>query len=535
MKKIVVLFALISVLTTAQANIPTQEGILGLERASVIYINIPKLYNSLIDLASQVQNPDKDASAVQVEPALKIDSNLMPDQLAKNFLEFNNKELFLPEKGFLLAFDHEFNFAWFIKAKIKPEKLIDYLKNTLDLHLPPYKVDDGQVSFDLINSKIILTPEGAGFSNIKDSESKSDVFSKNFLKAVNSPKTHLAVELSGEFLTAYRKALIAQRPQMAEDILFNAIFTLKGVQLLISEKQINLFAPTIDKEQSDLIAQTLSTAVATYKNILSKMFQSDFDESVSYDEMKEMFSETKNIFNEFIDSLQIIHKPNLVGFRAKGISTESFALFPIMMGIVGNVAGNIGNAPDRQSAANDVTQKPVDDLQHREIEVISVKGRASVEKVDEYQQLLPGQVLTGSYVFQTEQGAKVELRLLNNNRISLLENTEIKIQPGPCMTNDNIEDVMTLINGKVLVNISINGRGSLCAKIGSTLFNPSSGTSKMIFEQEAGNGEVIVKNGLVEVLQTSEEPFRISGFYKVDISGDHVSSPYQASIINYQW
>jgi len=60
---------------------------------------------------------------------------------------------------------------------------------------------------------------------------------------------------------------------------------------------------------------------------------------------------------------------------------------------------------------------------------------------------------------------------------------------------------------------------------------------KVIYDADKNKGEVVVKNGLVEVgkKRGGGRPVKVSGFYKVTFGEGDISTPTQASVIQYDW
>jgi hypothetical protein len=102
----------------------------------------------------------------------------------------------------------------------------------------------------------------------------------------------------------------------------------------------------------------------------------------------------------------------------------------------------------------------------------------------------------------------------------------------PIVTEQDIE----FFKGEMTVAVSIEGRGIHHIKVGNITIIGKTGLFKVLYDNTKDKGEVVVKNGLIEVSSSSSSrPVNISGFYKVTFEGGVVSKPTQASVIQYDW
>ncbi len=143
------------------------------------------------------------------------------------------------------------------------------------------------------------------------------------------------------------------------------------------------------------------------------------------------------------------------------------------------------------------------------------------------------------YSFKTSEESSITVLLQKENQIKLYSTSEVLVTPpilekvGATVKKQNIE----LIRGEMTSAISIDGRGLLFIQVSNITIVGQSGLFKVIYNDETDKGEVVVKNGLVEVNinNSSEKPTKISGFYKVSFEKGELSSPTQASVIQYDW
>ena len=135
--------------------------------------------------------------------------------------------------------------------------------------------------------------------------------------------------------------------------------------------------------------------------------------------------------------------------------------------------------------------------------------------------------------------SSLTVQLQKENQIKLYSSSEVLITPpileniGTTIKKQNIE----LIRGELTSAISIDGRGLLFIQVSNITIVGQSGLFKVIYNDETDKGEVVVKNGLVEVNlnNSTEKPTKISGFYKVSFEKGELSNPTQASVIQYDW
>ncbi|MGM0598474.1 MAG: hypothetical protein ACQETH_01540 [Candidatus Rifleibacteriota bacterium] len=141
--------------------------------------------------------------------------------------------------------------------------------------------------------------------------------------------------------------------------------------------------------------------------------------------------------------------------------------------------------------------------------------------------------------FRTEEDSSVTVKLQLDNQLKLAANSEMTVFPPELAKKENkvVKEVVELKRGEVTAAISLDGRGVLHIEVSGISVKGSSGLFKVIYERSQDKGEVVVKNGLVEVskIRGSSKPTKVAGFYKVTFSGNEISDPTQASVIQYDW
>jgi ferric-dicitrate binding protein FerR (iron transport regulator) len=143
------------------------------------------------------------------------------------------------------------------------------------------------------------------------------------------------------------------------------------------------------------------------------------------------------------------------------------------------------------------------------------------------------------YSFKTAEESSVNIQLQLDNQIKLFPSSELTVfVPQLAEKENKIEkEPVVLRRGELTAAISLDGRGLLEIECSDVLIVGASGLFKVIFDEKKEKGEVVVKNGLVEVSKKrgGGKPTKVSGFYKVTFGGGEISSPTQASVIQYDW
>ena len=163
----------------------------------------------------------------------------------------------------------------------------------------------------------------------------------------------------------------------------------------------------------------------------------------------------------------------------------------------------------------------------------------------EFRQMGPWEPLTTNlkfkedYNFRTLDESYLTVQMQLENQVKLYANTEVLVTP-PILEAKECKvakELVELVNGELTSAISLDGRDLMHIKVSTMDVVGQSGLFKVIYDREKDKGEVVVKNGIVEVTsaETSGKPTRISGFYKVTFENGELSAPTQASVIQYDW
>ncbi len=143
------------------------------------------------------------------------------------------------------------------------------------------------------------------------------------------------------------------------------------------------------------------------------------------------------------------------------------------------------------------------------------------------------------YSFRTSEESSLTLQMQYDNQIKVYSSSEVTVDPPVLEKNEPKinKQVVELTRGELTAVISIGGRGLVHIRTSNIYIKAQSGLFKVIYNDEQDKGEVVVKNGLVEVSEegSSEKPVKLSGFYKVTFEKGELSSPSQASVIQYDW
>lgn len=143
------------------------------------------------------------------------------------------------------------------------------------------------------------------------------------------------------------------------------------------------------------------------------------------------------------------------------------------------------------------------------------------------------------YTFKTADESTVTVQMQLDNQVKLFPGSEMTISPPVLAEVENkIEKEPTILRrGELTAAISLDGRGVLEIEVADVVVVGASGLFKVIFDEKKSKGEVVVKNGLVEVgkKRGGGRPVKVSGFYKVTFGEGEISTPTQASVIQYDW
>lgn len=140
--------------------------------------------------------------------------------------------------------------------------------------------------------------------------------------------------------------------------------------------------------------------------------------------------------------------------------------------------------------------------------------------------------------FRTKEKESVTVQLQLENEIKLLEKGEILVRKPVLEEEENKvkSEELDLANGEITVAVTLDGRDLLTINVPEQdiIIMGKSGLFKVLYNQKKQQGEVVVKNGLVEVTR-GDDTKKVSGFYKVTFDRNKLSKPTQASVIQYDW
>lgn len=141
--------------------------------------------------------------------------------------------------------------------------------------------------------------------------------------------------------------------------------------------------------------------------------------------------------------------------------------------------------------------------------------------------------------FKTEKESFVVLGLPLENEIKVFPNSELVVLATEMDGRKNLvkREKAFLDHGEVTVCIALDGRDVLEIEAGGVVALGKCGLFKVLFNSENKVGEVVVKNGLVELYRKDEPQKRkiLSAFNKIVFSNEKCELPQPASIIQYEW
>ncbi len=141
--------------------------------------------------------------------------------------------------------------------------------------------------------------------------------------------------------------------------------------------------------------------------------------------------------------------------------------------------------------------------------------------------------------FKTSADSSVTIQMYAENQIKLYSNSEFIVNsPEFNYSNEEVErQIIKFTKGEITAAVSIMGRNFLHINVSNITIIAQSGLFKVIYDEKEDKGEVVVKNGIVEVKENSSNsrPIKVSGFYKITFEKGELDNPRQASIIQYDW
>ncbi len=177
--------------------------------------------------------------------------------------------------------------------------------------------------------------------------------------------------------------------------------------------------------------------------------------------------------------------------------------------------------------------------QMMKLTVSDASAEAQVRSVGDWERVSKGFTFDKEHTFKTPKGATIAIEMHYKNLLKIASESEVVVSPPELHPTENkvVKERITVRSGQVTVAISLEGREILEIEAAGVVAMGASGLFKVLYNNTKGTGEVVVKNGLVEVFTRSNPTKRIkvSGFYKVTFQNGKVSNPTQASVIQYNW
>lgn len=170
--------------------------------------------------------------------------------------------------------------------------------------------------------------------------------------------------------------------------------------------------------------------------------------------------------------------------------------------------------------------------------VTEVVGTPEYRKIGLWEPLLDKTEFFDDCSFRTpHENDRVTITTKLGNTIKGMGKTEFLVPRRVLAEKQNevLQEVVELLNGEITVTVDMAGRDLLDIKVPGAVVVGKSGLFKVLYDSDKDYGEVVVKNGLVEVRSDLGVSTKVSGFYKVVFSSRKVENPVQASVIQYDW
>lgn len=171
--------------------------------------------------------------------------------------------------------------------------------------------------------------------------------------------------------------------------------------------------------------------------------------------------------------------------------------------------------------------------------VTDLAGKALGKSLGDWEKIEKGLVFDDEYTFKTEKEGFLVVELQRKNLLKLLPESEMVVKPPVLDEKENrvVRELALVNRGEVTVAIALDGREILEVEAGGVVALGASGLFKVLYNNTKRTGEVVVKNGLVEVFsrRSPQKRVKVSGFYKVTFQEGQIANPTQASVIQYDW
>lgn len=168
-----------------------------------------------------------------------------------------------------------------------------------------------------------------------------------------------------------------------------------------------------------------------------------------------------------------------------------------------------------------------------------VNGKVVGKSLGDWESIDKALTFHEEYTFKTEKEGFIVVELQRKNMLKLLPESEMLVKPPELDPKENrvVKEFAELNRGEVTVSIALDGRELLEVEAGGVVALGASGLYKVLYNNAKRTGEVVVKNGLVEVFsrRSPQKRVKVSGFYKVTFQDGQIANPTQASVIQYDW
>lgn len=173
------------------------------------------------------------------------------------------------------------------------------------------------------------------------------------------------------------------------------------------------------------------------------------------------------------------------------------------------------------------------------VSVAEVKGPVLGRSIGDWEKIAPNFTFDDEFTFKADKGGQMSVKLQLDNVVKLASMSEMTVLKATLHEKENrvVKESVKLTRGELTAAISLDGRDMLEIECGGIVAKGASGLFKVLYNQTKGTGEVVVKNGLVEVYskKSASRRVKVSGFYKIVFDVNQLGNPTQASVIQYDW
>ncbi len=173
------------------------------------------------------------------------------------------------------------------------------------------------------------------------------------------------------------------------------------------------------------------------------------------------------------------------------------------------------------------------------VSVAEVKGPVMGRSIGDWEKMSTGFAFDDEFTFKADKSGQMSVKLQLDNVVKLASMSEMTVMKATLHEKENrvVRESVKLSRGELTAAISLDGRDLLEIECGGIVAKGASGLFKVLYNQTKGMGEVVVKNGLVEVhsKKNASRRVKVSGFYKIVFDANQLGNPTQASVIQYDW